>query len=99
MPRNVAVSRVTNEPQTLLVSWTPPAVFNGLITNYTVYCDKASGSSTMTQEISVGPLSASMNFVGLMPFTTYHCAVTANTSAGESDLSSTAFATTDESGK
>lgn len=99
-PRNIAVSRITNEPHTLFVSWTQPAVFNGLITNYTIYCDTTSGSNAIrTQQRSVAPTFTSMKFMGLMPFTAYQCAVAANTSAGESSRSSTAFATTDESGK
>ena len=64
----------------------------------------ASGSGSDLVPMSVNSMVVSSNatevrFLGLMPYTTYECFVTASTSVGESNFSSIVTARTDEAGR
>ena len=64
----------------------------------------ASGSGSDLVPMSVNSMVVSSNatevrFLGLMPYTTYECFVTASTSVGGSNFSSIVTARTDEAGR
>ena len=64
----------------------------------------ASGSGSDLVPMSVNSMVVSSNatevrFLGLMPYTTYECFVTASTSVGESNFSNIVTARTDEAGR
>ena len=88
-------------PTSLLVTWNIPAVTNGILVYYTVYCDESESTALLTGTegvAQVNPDFTSTEISRLIPFKSYDCAVTASTSAGESNFSTIATATTDESG-
>ena len=63
-----------------------------------------SSASGSVSPMSVNSMVVSSNatevrFLGLMPYTTYECFVTASTSVGESNFSSIVTARTDEAGR
>ena len=88
---------------------------NGVILYYTVYCDKemsetGSGTSgdgelspdnsdTSTIVSTVWANETNAVVIELTPYTFYDCYVTANTSAGEGNVSVVDSAQTDESGR
>ena len=65
-----------------MASWLPPDFENGNIVAYTLFCRMA-----LDQEYTIrGVLNSSTSsatIMDLMPFTSYECYVTANTSVGE----------------
>ena len=77
------------------MTWTAPESPNGVILNYTVYCNDS--ESVVTVSVSGTELSAVV--MNLTPFTYYNCYVTANTSVGEGDQSQIRSNKTDESGE
>ena len=102
------------EPNELLATWTVPEDPNGIILNYTVYCDEtvlvegseASGegndvseSNTPTVIVVVPGSELFVVVMELTPYTYYDCYVTANTSVGEGNSSMIKSAQTDESGQ
>ena len=113
-PQDVNVSRRSGEPNELQVTWDTPEAPNGVILNYTVYCDEvitddgsgASGdylfpdnSSFTTVVVTVSGSDLSVVVQELTPYTFYDCYVTANTSVGEGNSSIVESAQTDESGQ
>ena len=98
---------MNGNPTQLRASWLPPNPPNGIITGYTVYCnvstDQVYEEQVPTGEtlFAVGVLNddTAVLVTGLMPFTRYVCVVTANTSAGEGELSDPQNATTDQDGE
>ena len=78
-----------------MASWSPPDPTNGIITAYTVFCKMPSDQEFTTLNIST--LSATI--MELIPFTSYECYVTANTSVGEGPPSNNDTAMTDEGGE
>ena len=101
----INVSRRVNEPHELLVTWTSPDSPNGIILNYTVYCDiddGYQGGSGMILlpdvVVVVSGRDYSVIMTDLTPYTCYNCYVTATTSAGEGNSSMVDTAQTDESG-
>ena len=101
----ITVSRRENEPNELLVNWTIPDSPNGIILNYTVYCDAdddyqgGSGIIFLPDVVVVVPGTYHSSIVmGLTPFTFYNCYVIARTSAGEGNSSMVVTAQTDELG-
>ena len=106
-PLNPAVT-VPTDPYSLYFSWTEPAVPNGIISVYTVYCEKSnttvSSEANSMDDLSTEFVSASTNdtsltLTGLTPYTQYDCFVSAETSAGESDFSVALTAITEEASK
>ena len=97
---------VDSDSTLLNASWDPPNQPNGVITAYTVYCNTSAeqfypeqvptGNTVFTVEVQNDVRVAMVP--GLTAFTSYECSVTANTSAGEGELSNTQSARTDESG-
>lgn len=93
---------VDDDPTRLSASWQPPDPPNGFITRYTVYCNVSAnqfyeeqvptGETLFTVSVQNG--STTVSVTGLMPFTSYICVVTANTSAGEGQASEPQNATT-----
>ena len=106
---SISVSRRDGEPNELLVTWTAPENPNGIILNYTVYCDTSpsseSGDNAQDTEfldaatVAVSGSARSAVVMNLIPYTYYDCYVTANTSVGEGNSSSVESAQTDESGQ
>ena len=113
-PRSIRVLSLAGSPTELLVTWDPPAEPNGIILLYTVYCYVLSNDS-FTNQPFLAPLDALVTAMplyievpgnqteavmeDLVPYTSYLCLVTANTSIGESNSSSIQLNQTDESGK
>ena len=105
---------LAGSPTELLVTWDPPAEPNGIILLYTVYSYVLSNDS-FTNQPFLAPLDALVTAMplyieipgnqteavmeDLVPYTSYLCLVTANTSIGESNSSSIQLNRTDESGK
>ena len=84
-----------------MASWFPPNPTNGIIISYTVCCRISSDQLSISVKITVtivNDSTLSTTLMGLMPFTSYECYVTANTSAGEGSPSSNDTAMTDEDG-
>ena len=91
----ITVSRRNGEPNELLVSWTAPESPNGVILNYTIYCNDSESVETTVASGS----DRSAVVLNLTPYTYYDCYATANTTVGEGDSSSVKSAQTDESGE
>lgn len=109
-PQSFDVERIRDSSSELQVFWEPPLEPNGIITSYKVYCwekDNNSTSETSTHAqydnntvTKTVPGNSSETIVSyLTPYTFYECSITANTSAGEGNSSTTDIARTDESGK
>ena len=107
-PGGLTLVTVTDDPTQLSASWSEPLPANGIITAYTLTCSLSSQqfypeqnntepSSIVTTVQDGSTTSATVE--GLVPFTNYDCFVTANTSVGEGDPSSTETQRTDESGE
>ena len=77
------------------MTWNSPESPNGVILNYTVYCNDSESVETLI----VSGTKSSAVVMELTPFTYYDCYVTANTSVGEGDPSTIQSAQTDESGQ
>ena len=108
MPLNFNLERLASQPTQLSASWSEPLPANGIITAYTLTCSLSSQqfypeqsntepSSIVTTVQDGSTTSATVE--GLAPFTNYDCFVTADTSVGEGDPSSTETQRTDESGE
>ena len=89
----------------LSASWERPIPANGVITDYTLYCE-GSNSQFYPDQIrpalltrTVNGSTTSITVPGLLPFTNYDCSVSATTSAGEGTKSTTRTQRTDEDGK
>lgn len=104
-PINLNAEAVEGDPSSLYVTWVPPAVPNGVITRYGVYCQESqpmmgSGSGgSFLSPVFTGGSELNATVTGLIPFTIYGCFVSANTSVGEGNASATVFQTTDEFSK
>jgi len=107
-PQNPNVLTIVGLPTELLVTWDPPAEQNGIILLYTVYCYELSMEENHTSAIAIASQPEYKEvpgnetyavLVNLLPYSLYGCRVSANTSVGEGNFSSTQFNITDESGK
>ena len=97
-PLSFNLIQLDGEPYQLMASWSPPEFENGNIVAYTVFC-RMVYDQDFTFRDTLDSLTLSVNVTDLMPFTSYECHVTANTSAGEGPPSNNATAMTDEDGK
>ena len=113
-PQSPSANTVSGSPRELLVSWEFPLEPNGIITSYKVYCYETDSSGSGTGDVELTPhteesiINATTTvasgsateaiIAGLTPYTYYNCYVTANTSVGEGNASSSVTARTDESG-
>ena len=97
MPLNYQLSAVSSS--VLLGNWTAPSTPNGIVTNYTVYCRKWQ-NQTYPEQIPSNPLNYTVFIVSSQPFvylsdltafTFYQCYVTASTSAGEGNSSTSTW--------
>lgn len=104
---------MSGDPYSLYVTWMPPSVPNGYILQYSVSCQEsrlvvgsgggmyllptAPSPTTFTSTVLGSEQNATVG--GLEPFTNYGCFVSANTSIGEGNTSTTVFQTTDEFSK
>ena len=98
-PSTLTVSRRDGEPNELLVTWSTPESPNGVILNYTMYCNASDSGDGDTATVVVPGSQLSAVVMNLTPYTYYDCYVTANTSVGEGNSSTVKSAQTDESGK
>ena len=108
-PQSVSVSTLLGFPMELLIRWLPPLELNGILIFYTTYCRVPHTASNVSSTGALSPMSVNsmvvssnateVRFLGLMPYTTYECFVTASTSVGESNFSSIVTARTDEAGR
>uniref|UniRef100_A0A1X7VP48 Fibronectin type-III domain-containing protein n=1 Tax=Amphimedon queenslandica TaxID=400682 RepID=A0A1X7VP48_AMPQE len=88
----------------LKASWEEPSTLNGVLANYTVYCNLSSLQFYSQQLMlsfnapptTVDPDSTTANITGLYPFTNYDCYATASTGGGESSRSNNDSARTSE---
>eukprot|EP00731_Ephydatia_muelleri_P007380 Em0003g1628a len=97
-PLALSVSTVPGSPNQLSASWSPPIPKNGIIIEYTIYCNTSASQAYPEQVIGpnvptvrsvVNGTTLAVTFsTGLNPFTQYDCYVTANTSVGEGTPSS-----------
>jgi hypothetical protein len=92
-PNISSVSRINGEPHKLLVTWSAPVTPNGVIINYSVYCN----NSESVEATTVCGCQLAAVVMNLTPFTYYDCNVSATTSAGEGESSSKKSAQTEES--
>ena len=102
-PQNFIVQQVDGSSTSLNASWTEPLTFNGILTNYSVYCRVSNEQFYPEQETEDGyfinsatPETLSLTITELLPFTSYDCYVTASTIGGESEPSTNESARTDE---
>ena len=96
-PLSFNLTQIDGDPNQLLASWSLPDPTNGIITAYTVFCKLPSDQEvTIRDTLNNSTLSATV--MGLVPFTSYECYVTANTSVGEGPPSNDDTAMTDEDG-
>ena len=106
-PRGLSLEPVPNNSSQLSATWELPDPANGVITGYTLYCNRSDQQfypeqlQAMSEPIPLGisgdePSATVMN---LDPFTNYNCSISASTSAGEGDRSSEVRQRTNESGK
>ena len=92
------LTQIDGASNQLMASWSSPDPTNGIITAYTVFCKMPSDQEfTIRDTLNNSPLSATI--MGLIPFTSYECYVTANTSVGEGPPSNNDTAMTDEDGE
>ncbi|KAK3920463.1 Down syndrome cell adhesion molecule-like protein Dscam2 [Frankliniella fusca] len=84
---------VVSGPQSLLLSWLPPAEPNGALTRYTVYSRVVSGTEVMGREElkhekqTLSATQTSLEVRGLLQHTEYQFWVTASTRVGEGQSS------------
>ena len=111
-PTDLTVSRIDGNPNSLNVTWNPPAVPNGYITYFNVYCEEtvnfgsgqgvsslASQNSSTIFSDTVPGSELNTTITGLTPFTGYSCYVSANTSLGEGNTTALVLEITDEFSK
>ncbi len=97
-PVHPSATTVIGNPYQLAITWQPPLEPNGILTVYNIYCLPTLGYDMKV--ITVGArINHSSLFPGLRPYTVYNCFVSCNTSAGESNVSQSVSARTDESSK
>ena len=97
-PVSFELADIDGEPNQLMASWSPPNLSNGIITAYTVFC-RIVPDEEFSIEAYVNGSVVAVKIMGLMPFTSYECYVTANTSIGEGPPSNNGTAMTDEDSK
>ena len=97
-PVSFNLMQLDGEPNQLMASWSPPDPTNGIITAYTVYCRVVSDQGFKAVRPTLTGSDSSVTIMGLMPFTSYECYATANTSVGEGPPSNSDIAMTDEDG-
>ena len=104
MPLNFQLSAMSSS--VLMANWTPPSSPNGILTGYTVYCT-VSHNQTYPEQVPTGGSTytvfnvtsqTSVYLRGLLPFTFYHCYVTANTTVGEGGSSIARLSQTNQAG-
>ena len=103
---NFAVEEVTGQPGQLNASWINPMDRNGILRNYSVSCritldqfyneQVPDNLTEFMQRTSTDGDTTTAIVMGLEPFTKYQCQVTASTDGGESPVSNSDNATTDE---
>ena len=100
---NVTVANKTST--TLLVSWLPPAIPNGVLTSYEVYYMGLSSVNLVLpsfyQPLSIilSAVSTSTELVNLVPYSNYTLSVRALTSGGPGEYSEQIEARTEEDGE
>ena len=97
-PLSFNINSSVGKPEQLEASWSPPNNENGIIIAYTVFC-KLTSDTDFTIRDTLNGSTLSVTILGLMPFTSYECYVTANTSVGEGPPSNNDTAVTDEDGE
>ena len=106
VPLSFNLEQVTDQSGQLNASWSSPMDSNGILRNYSVLChitleqfysDQVPSNLTdfMLRTSTDGDTTTTI-IMGLDPFTMYQCQVTASTDAGESPVSNSDNATTDE---
>ena len=103
---NFTIEEVIDEPGQLDASWNSPMDRNGILRNYSVSCritldqfyneQVPDNLTEFTQRTSTDGDTTTAIVMGLEPFTKYQCQVTASTDGGESPVSNSDNATTDE---
>ena len=103
---NFTIEEVIDEPGQLNASWNSPMDRNGILRNYSVSCRNTldqfyneqvpDNLTEFTQRTSTDGDTTTAIVMGLEPFTKYQCQVTASTDGGESPVSNSDNATTDE---
>ena len=84
-----------------MATWARHIPANGIITAYTLYCTGAEQQFYEDQSVpgqffeSLGGNLSSTTLKNLLPFTVYECNITANTSAGEGNESSSVMRTSE----
>ena len=106
-PQNFFLSPISGSATQLSASWSVPIPRNGIITGYSVYCNTSAnqaypeqmiGSNVPTIRSAVNGTTLATTLTGLNPYTQYSCYVTANTSVGEGNPSTTLTVQTIQSG-
>lgn len=94
-PTNIKV--IGNNPSSVTISWIPPSIPNGIITNYNLYLNYNDGSEVSVVE-SAAP---STNYIvtSLEPYQLISVAISASTIAGEGPLSDVYKGRAEEEGK
>ena len=103
---NFTIEEVIDEPGQLNASWISPMNRNGILRNYSVSCritldqfyneQVPDNLTEFIQRTSTDGDTTTTIVMGLEPFTKYQCQVTASTDEGESPVSNSDNATTDE---
>ncbi len=95
-PLMFMLKTVDNSSTMLFSSWSPPELLNGILLGYIVSC-----TSSKSEELyfNVSPDFTTHLLANLSTFTSYSCAVSARTAAGEGPLSNSSDARTGEDGK
>ena len=100
---NVTVASKTST--TLLVTWLPPAIPNGVLTSYEVYYRGLSSvnpvlpSFYQALSVTLSTVSTSIELVNLVPYSDYTLSVRALTSGGPGEYSEQVEARTEEDGE
>ena len=83
------LSSVSESSTSITVSWSAPAVPNGVITEYQLQC--SGRGQTFSHTVMGSQTSTTLN--GLLPYTSYSCSITAHTSAGGGPEAATSVTT------
>ena len=100
---NVTVASKTST--TLLVTWLPPAIPNGVLTSYEVYYRGLSSvnpvlpSFYQALSVTLSTVSTSIELVNLVPYSDYTLSVRALTSGGPGEYNEQVEARTEEDGE
>ena len=100
---NVTVANKTST--TLLVTWLPPAIPNGVLTSYEVYYRGLSSvnlvlpSFYQALSVTLSTVSTSIELVNLVPYSDYTLSVRALTSGGPGEYNEQVEARTEEDGE